>query len=1418
MHRILAWVVIATILGMGGALAHRGLPGLGDASRSSAVSERAAADVSVSGSVGAGKAARQLAKEKGREATWPAALRAVAWPVGGIGVGALFIVAIRLRRRHCRVVCRYAVSLPRGDRPEFPRVVDLVAAWHRTLQRERGLTRLFFGQPQLGLEIHSAPRRALGPGLVVSEERETTFCVVLPPELAAPFDAHLAACYPNARLGHELAGAPASWEGPSRLPARMLRITRTGRSVLRAVRPPEKDEPWTCDALLPVMEQASGACALQLRLVPTSHLAEWRMRRRLVRFEQGIEARKHQLRPGPSLKDSPLLRAEVDGALTLQHGALFRTEVWLMADDKVALRALSATVLSRAGEARLSVRRAWAFYHRRRAGRALPSFFAHDVLAAREVAALWHLPTHRGTLERSPLPRLSLPAAVARSRADVAWVEASGVPVTLRVSERKLGVGIVGVPGAGKSSVMVRGILGDIMDNDAAVFGFDPKSDFIKQVLSRVPEGRRVWYLDLARPEFGYNPLEAPLSPGVIAETIIDALRDIHDDGAIQASSERYLKYAIIGAIVLARDLSVRPTMRIAATLLRPKAANFHRKVAELCSQDPELQDVADFFGRDLPEQLEVASSQTTAKLDAPLNKLQSAMLSATASAVLNHPVQLHLDEILERREVLLVDGSMGTVGATTASRLIQIMLRGLFGALQRQQEKLQQDRARVCVWLDESHFILNATFARMAATGRSAGLELVCAWQMGAQFHADREVSGALDTLLQQRFVFRCGIDDARDAVRSLLPAYVDSLRDDARLRELQRVLPDTLTSLPDHHAVVSLIAKGRRQDPFIARTYPATVEGDAVETHLKRQREWELRGQKPHPDPELPHDIPEIESLERRAPRPGRGPQANGTEETLAAAVRLAPEDVPEGDQMPAGEDGQPGTQGAERHETEAPPSLVSEDATTAQGPKRSSEAEAVVCEDPAEDAVQEAPRSEQAPREDKAPGAEENVPQDTEPAAEPPGEVDASPAENATPVEVVPVTGGPGGQECEESSGPGADAGDEPSVGTSSRGPDALAVGMPESYMELEAFEQATRYTIDELGIDEKERAKDPRRRDLEVLRLLYKARFALPGQIAREVYPDRDRRTAQRELLALCRRGWLKRFRTAGAGGNLPSIYAATNAGFTAARRFVETAQPGIRVPEERWQEPVIAVNKETGEASVDPRHEIRAAGWVLAFKKLLGQGVVRAWHGPTAPVCHLKVPVTGRGERRGPMSADRVNLPYPHQARGLGAFRNINADAVIEVLGFARDGGARERFDLFVEFDRTQRRDKNAGKLADYDAFITAWSRNISRYDKDGVNPAVVFVLRDERVAKTLARHADRILTGAITRPGKEDGEWYYPGRKAVFFASEPDIHLGKLRAFQVPHLPPGVREERHLVLLEVDLVNPRLLSWSGGQA
>src|SRR5262249_44549569 len=170
----------------------------------------------------------------------------------------------------------------------------------------------------------------------------------------------------------------------------------------------------------------------------------------------------------------------------------------------------------------------------------------------------------------------------------------------------------------------------------------------------------------------------------------------------------------------------------------------------------PEFSEISAFFTAELTAQLADARSTTTAKLDAPVNKLARLLNSASIKRVLlNESLRVDLDAVIAGGEVLVVKGALGAMGAGNTSLLMQLLMGMLDAALARQQDRPPADqRVAVALKVDEAPLVINRGFAQTIALKRSAGLETVACWQADAQW-AERELRDQLDALFAHRVYF---------------------------------------------------------------------------------------------------------------------------------------------------------------------------------------------------------------------------------------------------------------------------------------------------------------------------------------------------------------------------------------------------------------------------------------------------------------------------------------------------------------------------------------------------------------------------------------------------------------------------------------------------------------------------------------
>ena len=430
-------------------------------------------------------------------------------------------------------------------------------------------------------------------------------------------------------------------------------------------------------------------------------------------------------------------------------------------------------------------------------------------------------------------------------------LRAENAEVLIHPSDRKYGALLIGGQGTGKTSALLSFYLNDIEDEDAAPIVIDPKSELSRVCLRMTPPdcGKRVWFLDLGRPAFGMSPLrligDRPLAieAAQIAENVVAALLDINENQIYQ-SSRRYLYHAVIGAIAIANKHGRRARLEDVYTLLRPAKDEFRNAVAEACADQPDLDQTAEFFRSELPDDLRMATSRVAERLDAPRNKISGLTGVPPLRRFFNHPSDVPLREIIEARDILIVDANMGAIGTENSKACMLFILRMLHAQLQRQVHLPEAERPRVPLLVDEAHYVAGGeNVVDQIATHRAAGLEPAFGLQYFAQLgsaseHQQKILKGVLN-LLQSRFLFRMGdAQDAEQATRIAMAVYSTMIRDDPDSRARLRVTPEQALNFPNYYCLASWIANGTRAPSFMGQTYPLPDVGEEwAEQHLAAQ-----------------------------------------------------------------------------------------------------------------------------------------------------------------------------------------------------------------------------------------------------------------------------------------------------------------------------------------------------------------------------------------------------------------------------------------------------------------------------------------------------------------------------------------------------------------------------------------------------
>jgi hypothetical protein len=786
--------------------------------------------------------------------------------------------ASRWLARHRRRYVRLRVEVYRSDRTSADAVVTMFETLHKRLL-VRWWRRLLQGQPAVALEVHHTgadrmehklgvgarfplpldpPQR---PGSIGSENcrppeysHSAWLAVSCPVGLERMVEAALRSAYPNCRLLQ--AGQPVG------VPPAVLRLKKQAGFIKRAKvldRFEHEREP-PMNRLMNVMGTCESPAFVQLTITPTPAFFERHAKRLYKRREARLsrERREHLLTRDRSMVDD----AELRGGLEIQHRPLFFTDLRVIASHRGICERIASELRAESAENCLvergtAVRHGWFGVYGRRVrrgeGNPIPSFHK-GVFASTELAALWQLPSI--DYVAVPFARMGIPLAPAspailRPQDGVGTLHDALGAVSIHLELRKQNTAVPGTVEQGKSSYLVASVAEDLSRERCTVIVLDPKGDAAEAAVSLVPAQRTCTLLDFSHPTCGFNPLAVEAPADVIADYVVAALKNLFTDADIRASSDRYLRNAIIAVLAYDRGSTLWDAARLLS--VGEEGYSYRSRVGARLRAMPEFKEISDFFTAELAAQLADARGMTTSKLDAPVNKLARLLNSPSIKRVLlNDSLQIDFDRVIAGEEVLVVKGALGSMGAGNTSVLMQLLVGMLDASLARQQDLLPMERrVAVALKVDEAPLVLNRGFAETMALKRSAGLETVACWQTEAQW-TDREVRDQLDALFAHRVYFAtASARDARDAVNLTMAEFSDTVRPGLdHLSALGR--PDARLHLPKHHAIVSWTTPEGRQPAFVAQTIPLRVDRERLALHTARQIE---RGGRHLTDLRQPH-----------------------------------------------------------------------------------------------------------------------------------------------------------------------------------------------------------------------------------------------------------------------------------------------------------------------------------------------------------------------------------------------------------------------------------------------------------------------------------------------------------------------------------------------------------------------------------
>lgn len=342
-----------------------------------------------------------------------------------------------------------------------------------------------------------------------------------------------------------------------------------------------------------------------------------------------------------------------------------------------------------------------------------PPWLAKPILNVAELASLWHLPLGEmevQSLKRSQAKRF-LPAVETPDDGILVGVsEHQGRKVEVRLPRELLNSNLflVGKTQRGKSTLMMRLAEAVMAQRDRALVVFDPHTDLVRAILTRVPEDRiqDVVLLDLADHDFpvGINLLEvrpeSPREPGKIVSDIIASFSDIWER-TWGPRMESFLRWVLVALVGYNRVASRQATILEVNLFLNSET--YQLEVLRMLP-DPDVHR----WWRDEFQALRHQHQRFLIEVISPIKtKIDAFIAMPVVRNILGQPLStVHLEDEVKAGRIVLVNLASGIIGNDAASLIGSALLDHLAAIFATQAEKPRDERFKATVIVDEMQTI----------------------------------------------------------------------------------------------------------------------------------------------------------------------------------------------------------------------------------------------------------------------------------------------------------------------------------------------------------------------------------------------------------------------------------------------------------------------------------------------------------------------------------------------------------------------------------------------------------------------------------------------------------------------------------------------------------------------------------------
>lgn len=570
------------------------------------------------------------------------------------------------------------------------------------------------------------------------------------------------------------------------------------------------------ESLVAALDSSAGSACLQFVLIPSFVTSrEIKTKVREVEGRRTSHRAQDPAHPGVGYVENKEFNRMLEGV----GKKIFDVEIRLATDDWPSAQAVLGCLKEASADNELMPRfvwvaRGWWFECFRNRVPGVRPVMRRARLASASLATLIQLPTvrtrvplNRYSVRRGPAPR-EFPRVASEAEAIVR--EETGY-LAFDEASRRYGILLLGVPGVGKSTVMLQLIRHDVQDRDKCVIVIDPKQDLARAALGMVPSDRYVVWLDVGDTGNGVsiNPFRQVVSRPLLVDSLLASLKSVFGDDSIQARSDMILR------AVMQLVIETLPDSGNLLSAYRALADPLYRGELVTKLQDPMLRLT---WSQDIP-----ALANKPGMLDevmaAPKNKLWRFLSEEPLRRLFCGSNVLDWKEFIRRRGVLVINIPKGITGEENAKLTGSFLVSAIWQAVQAQASLSEQERVRIALHLDEAHNYLNPVLAKALAEGRAFGLEPVFAMQYLSQVEAG--LRDAIKSLLQSTCVFRTeSIEDAENFTKSTMRIYTNFIGVQDEVQDRINFSVDDYLNLPLYHAICRWALDGKLRPPFLAET----------------------------------------------------------------------------------------------------------------------------------------------------------------------------------------------------------------------------------------------------------------------------------------------------------------------------------------------------------------------------------------------------------------------------------------------------------------------------------------------------------------------------------------------------------------------------------------------------------------------